>query len=70
MRVAVEIVLNGERKSIDGPVNVIGLLESLGVNPKTVAVERNLKIVARSDYAKEMVEGGDSVEIIRFVGGG
>ena len=65
-----EIVLNGQRKGIDGPVSVIGLLESLGINPKTVAVERNLKIVPRSDYGSEMLNGGDSVEIIRFVGGG
>ena len=67
---ALEIVLNGQKRNIDGPVSVIGLLESLGVNPKTVAVERNLKIVSRSEYGSEMIEGGDSVEIIRFVGGG
>lgn len=67
---ALEIILNGEKKHLEGPVTVVGLLESLGINPKTVAVERNLKIVARSDYSIEMVEGGDSIEIIRFVGGG
>lgn len=67
---ALEIILNGEKKNLDEPMTVTGLLESLGINPKTVAVERNLKIVARSNYSSEMVKGGDSVEIIRFVGGG
>ena len=67
---ALEIVLNGQKKSIDGPVSVIALLESLGINPRTVAVERNLKVVPRSDYGSETIEGGDSVEVIRFVGGG
>ena len=65
-----EIQLNGEIRRWDSPVTVLALIESLGIRPGTVVVERNLKIVPRERIAEEMVEDGDSLEIIRLVGGG
>jgi len=65
-----EIRLNGEIRRWDSPVTVLALIESLGIRPGTVVVERNLKIVPRERMAEEMVEDGDSLEIIRLVGGG
>ncbi len=54
----------------EGPLSVAGLLEALGVNPKAVVVERNLDILDRSRFGEEPVQDGDSIEVIRFVGGG
>lgn len=54
----------------DGPLTVGGMLESLGINPKSVVVERNLKILSRSEMASEAIQEGDIFEIIRLVGGG
>jgi sulfur carrier protein len=65
-----EIRVNGEIRCWDSPVTVLALVESLGIRPGTVVVERNLKIVPRERMAEEMVEDGDSLEIIRLVGGG
>ena len=65
-----EIRMNGEIRRWDSPVTVLALIESLGIRPGTVVVERNLKIVPRERMAEEMVEDGDSLEIIRLVGGG
>ena len=65
-----EIRVNGEIRCWDSPVTVLALVESLGIRPGTVVVERNLKIVPRERIAEEMVEDGDSLEIIRLVGGG
>jgi len=67
---SMEIRLNGEIRRWDSPVTVLALIESLGIRPGTVVVERNLKIVPRERMAEEMVEDGDSLEIIRLVGGG
>ncbi len=35
-----------------------------------IAVERNGSIVKRSDYDKPVLQDGDTVEIVQFVGGG
>ncbi len=65
-----EIIVNGEKQQLEGPVTVSRLLNLLGIDPRSVAVERNLQIVARSDMESEIVEEGDNLEIIRMVGGG
>src|ERR1700744_5766259 len=67
---AVEITLNGEARQLDGPLSVRGLLESLGLDPAKIAVERNLEIVPRSTYGQVAVGEGDRLEIVHFIGGG
>ena len=46
------------------------LVQEIGLNPKKVAVERNLEIVPRSTLATVMLADGDILEIVHFVGGG
>ncbi len=65
-----EIKINGEDRTYTGPASVGELLRHIGVNPKTVAVERNLRIISRNEIEAEPVEAGDTFEIIRLVGGG
>jgi thiamine biosynthesis protein ThiS len=66
----VRILLNGESRDLTTPLTVQALLESLGIDARRVAVERNLVVVRRADYATELVSDGDEVEIVNFVGGG
>src|SRR6478609_1075453 len=66
----VEITLNGETRRLDQPVSVRGLLESLGLDPAKIAVERNLEIVPRSTYGEVALAPGDRLEIVHFIGGG
>jgi len=70
MGIAMKIRVNGEIREWDRPVTILGLLQALHIRPETVVVERNLKIVPREQIAGEPVEDGDTIEIIRFVGGG
>ncbi len=37
---------------------------------KRIAVERNLEIVPKAKYAEVVLETGDVVEVVNFVGGG
>src|SRR4051812_41380265 len=67
---SVEITLNGETKRLDAPTSVRGLLESLGLDPAKIAVERNLEIVPRGAYCDVAVANGDKLEIVHFIGGG
>jgi len=65
-----EITLNGEARRLDAALSVRGLLESLGLDPAKIAVERNLEIVPRSTYADVALAHGDRLEIVQFIGGG
>ena len=65
-----EITVNGETRNTAAPMTIAELLHSLGIKPASVVVERNFKIVARTEFEAEPVEEGDTIEIIRLVGGG
>lgn len=66
-----EITINGEKKQeFTAPLTVAQLLEQLGINPKSVVVERNLAIVDKHTMHEATVQDGDQIEIIRLVGGG
>jgi len=66
-----EITINGvKRTDFVSPLTVADLLEQLGINPRSVVVERNLEIVARNVINEMFVQDGDTIEIIRIVGGG
>ena len=62
--------INGEERSFQDVADVAGLVRALGLDPRKVAVERNLEIVPRSTYARAPLADGDRLEIVQFVGGG
>lgn len=70
MGMALQVSLNGEPREFSGPMTVEGLLKQLALDPKKVAVERNLSIVPRSTYGAVALESGDKLEIVHFIGGG
>lgn len=65
-----KLTVNGETREMDGPLTVLGLIESLRLKPAKIAVERNLEIVPRSAYGEVALRDGDRIEIVNFVGGG
>jgi sulfur carrier protein len=64
------IRLNGEPFEIAGPVSISTLLADLKIDYRLVAVEHNLTIIKRAHYDSVLVNEGDEVEVVRFVGGG
>ncbi|MGQ9843152.1 MAG: sulfur carrier protein ThiS [Spirochaetota bacterium] len=46
------------------------LLDLYRFNPTKIMVEKNGRIVDKENYAIEMLQDGDVLEIARFVGGG
>ena len=62
--------LNGEKKEIQDGLSVSGLLGVLNIEPARVAVEVNLSIIKKDSYGTHMLQDGDEVEIVSFVGGG
>jgi thiazole synthase len=66
----VSITINGEHRRVVAGLSIAALASDIGLNPDKVAVERNLSVVPRSTLAQVMVEDGDELEIVHFVGGG
>lgn len=64
-----EIILNGEsHATVEN--SVLGLLRSLEIDPRRVAVELNLDILPKAEYETTLLNSGDKIEIVHFVGGG
>ena len=67
----IEIVINGERRSIPEQSTVHNLLEELGVaNRQGTAVAVNMEVVPRQAHTATVLQAGDRVEIVQAVGGG
>jgi sulfur carrier protein len=67
---SMEIVLNGQAKTLAGPLSVAALVAELGFTGKRIAVERNGEIVPKSTYSQVMIAAADRLEIVVAVGGG
>ena len=64
------IQVNGEERQVPAGLSIAAMLAELGLDPKRVAVERNLEVVPRSSLGDVRVEDGDRYEVVHFVGGG
>jgi len=64
------ITLNGERYELERPLSVVELLSRLDIDPRRVAIEHNLAIIKRHTFFDVIIDEGDTVEIVNFVGGG
>ncbi|MGQ0736697.1 MAG: sulfur carrier protein ThiS [Acidobacteriota bacterium] len=64
------IALNGEPYELDATMTVAQLLAHLKIDGRRVAVELNLAVLKRAAFDTTVVEPGDQVEIVNFVGGG
>ncbi len=65
-----EIVVNGETRTVRDGATVLSLLGELSLPESRVAVERNRAIVRKAEFAGTALCDGDRVEIVTFVGGG
>ena len=66
----ISLLINGKRVELEGPTRLLAYLDQLGVNPRAVAVEHNGTILERAAYDALTLQEGDTVEIVRMVGGG
>ena len=67
---SLSVTVNGDPRTIENSLSVWDFLETLGLNPKKVAVERNMEIVSKSLFRTVLIEDGDQLEIVHFIGGG
>ena len=63
------VTINGKQEEAAG-MTILAYLQQEGYVPERVVVERNLDIIPRESLDNTFLKDGDSVEILRFVGGG
>ncbi len=65
-----KIKINGESKEVKDAITVSDLLGEINTPAAGIAVEVNREIIPRSKHASSELKEGDSVEIVKMVGGG
>jgi thiamine biosynthesis protein ThiS len=65
-----KILVNGEARDVDAAATVASLLDELGLDPRQLAVERNLELVPRGEHGATRLSPGDRLEVVTLVGGG
>jgi len=66
----IEIEVNGAPQTVPQGTTVAQLVESLGLRPEVVAVERNQALVRRTERGTTELQRGDRLELVTLVGGG
>lgn len=64
------VELNGEPSEVSDHTSLAALLDLLNFPSERVAIELNHEVVRRVDWPNTVLQEGDKVEIVHFVGGG
>lgn len=65
-----KLTVNGESKELAAGSTLASMLEQLGLNAKNIVIEHNGDVINKQIYDCTILTTGDSIEIVRFVGGG
>jgi sulfur carrier protein len=64
------LTINGESRDLDDATTLLNLLETFSLNPEATAVQLNDDILERESFPEVKLNDGDTLELIRIVGGG
>ena len=67
---SIQIVINGEDRTVPEGQTILGLLRDLGIDPARIAVELDRCIVKQPNWDATSLRAGARLEIVQFVGGG
>jgi sulfur carrier protein len=66
----VTVKVNGKNKEVKENVSIADFLKSNNIDPIGVTVEHNFEVINTGSIAEIMLKDGDTLEVLRFVGGG
>lgn len=66
----IQIQVNGQARTWRRGATVAELLHDLDIKMDRVAVELNLEILDRAVFGERVLNNGDRLEILGFIGGG
>ncbi len=65
-----KITVNGDEQVLDSGTTVAGLVASLGLEPRGIAVAVGGEVVTRRTWAERTLAAGDQVEVLQVAQGG
>ncbi|MBX3460484.1 MAG: sulfur carrier protein ThiS [Planctomycetes bacterium] len=65
-----KITVNGQEREVAPGTTLAQLVQQLNVRTDRIATERNLKVIPKAQYQDTVLEEGDKLEVVTFVGGG
>ena len=66
----IKLLVNGKRRELECPQDLVSFLTSYGVNLQHVAVGYNGVVLEKESFPQILLEEGDVLEIVKPVGGG
>lgn len=64
------VTVNGQTREVPPGTTLAELVKQLNVRTDRIAAERNLKVVPKAQYEATVLQEGDKLEVVSFVGGG
>lgn len=65
-----KVTINGEIKEFVSDITLLEVLKDLSLEGKVMAAAVNMTIVKQNDWDSYVLNDGDKVELLDFVGGG
>lgn len=65
-----KIKVNGEEREVAQATTLEQLIHSLGLESKVMAAAVNMEIVKQDAWNRAVLNDGDTIELLDFVGGG
>jgi sulfur carrier protein len=66
----ITIKINGQDKIIKDNTTISDFLKENNIEPIEITIEHNFEIVKSENIRKIALKDGDTLEILRFIGGG
>ena len=66
-----EVRINGKETEVHQSMSIVDYLTSIGFDKKvSIAVAINGEIIPKDEYSETQLKNGDSMEVVRAIGGG
>jgi sulfur carrier protein len=66
----ITLKVNGQSRELNGEAGLLHFLRESAIDTRLVAVAINGEVIPKREYENVRLQDGDSVEIVRMVGGG
>jgi sulfur carrier protein len=66
----ITVTVNGRSREFDGEMSLPELVRRLEITFPRIAVAHNGEVLRQEEHAQAVIRDGDTIEIVRMVGGG